>query len=218
MDWKFKHFHQERTFAAPPNLVADAARKYFVEALGWQITDVAEGFTAEGYSFSHKCIAKLRFPADPAATKAVVDLAVKRGGGMGFMLFDVGGYYNIQMRHWLDGTQLNLHTILSPQNISSSNPVPPPPPSTNKGAACLFNGCIGFIVAMFALYVLITFSEAIIGLITGHLYLLGRGGTLVVEGIAGRIFSALITMFILFIVWRVKKGRGAGTGAVGRNT
>ena len=60
---------------------------------------------------------------------------------------------------------------------------------------------------MFALYVLVTFSEAIIGLITGHLYLFGRGGTLVVEGIPGRIASALIIMFILFIAWRVKKTR-----------
>jgi len=60
---------------------------------------------------------------------------------------------------------------------------------------------------MFALYVLITFSEAIIGLITGHLYLFGRGGTLRVEGIAGRIFSALIIMFILFIAWRMLKSR-----------
>jgi hypothetical protein len=58
---------------------------------------------------------------------------------------------------------------------------------------------------MFALYVLVTFSEAIIGLITGHLYLFGRGGTLVVEGIPGRITSALIIMFIFFVGWRIKK-------------
>ena len=205
MDWKYKHFHQERTFEAPQDLVSEAARKYFVESLGWQITKEAKGFNAEGYGFSHKCIARLHFPSDANTTKVVIDLAVNRAGGRGFMLFDVGGYYNIQMRHWLDGTQANLHTILTPQSISSPNPVPPPAPSTNKGAACVFNGCIGFILVMFALYVLVTFSEAIVGLITGHLYLLGRGGTLVVEGIPGRIISALILMFILFIAWRVKK-------------
>jgi hypothetical protein len=203
MDWKYKHFHQERSFAAPQDVVSEAAHKYFGESLGWQITKEAEGFNAEGYSFSHQCIARLQFQADANATKVIVDLAAKRAGGRGFMLFDVGGYYNIQMRHWLDGTQANLHTILEPQSTSSPNPVPPPLPSTNKGTACVFNGCIGFIVVMFALYVLVTFSEAIIGLITGHLYLFGRGGTLVVEGIAGRITSALIIMFILFIAWRV---------------
>ncbi len=209
MDWKYKHFHQERTFEAPRDLVAEAARKYFVESLGWQITKEADGFNAEGYGFSHKCIARLQFPSDANATKVVIDLSVSRAGGRGFMLFDVGGYYNIQMRHWLDGTQANLHTILTPQSISSPNPVPPPPPSTNKGAACVFNGCIGFILVMFALYVLVTFSEAIIGLITGHLYLFGRGGTLVVEGIPGRITSALIIMFILFIAWRINRSRSS---------
>jgi hypothetical protein len=203
MDWKYKHFHQERSFAAPQDVVAQAARKYFGESLGWQITEQAKGFNAEGYSFSHTCIARLRFAADANATRVIIDLAAKRAGGRGFMLFDVGGYYNIQMRHWLDGTQANLHTILTPQSISSPNPVPPPLPSTNKGTACVFNGCIGFIVVMFALYVLVTFSEAIIGLITGHLYLFGRGGTLRVEGVPGRIISALIIMFILFIAWRV---------------
>jgi hypothetical protein len=128
MDWKYKHFHQERTFEAPQDLVAEAARKYFVESLGWQITKEAEGFNAEGYGFSHKCIARLQFPSDANATKVVIDLTVNRAGGRGFMLFDVGGYYNIQMRHWLDGTQANLHTILTPQSISSPNPVPPPHP------------------------------------------------------------------------------------------
>jgi hypothetical protein len=204
MDWKYKHFHQERNFAAPQDLVVEAARKYFVQSLGWQISDDAEGFSAEGYSFSHKCIAKLRFLPNDTATKVVVDLAVNRAGGRGFMLFDVGGYYNIQIRHWLDGTQANLHGNVSPHGFTASIP---PPPSTNKGVACVFNGCIGFIVAMFALYVLITFSEAVIGLITGHLYLLGRGRTLVVEGTPGRIISALIIMFILFIAWRIKKNR-----------
>jgi hypothetical protein len=205
MDWTFKHFHQERSFAAPQDAVAEAARKYFAESLAWQVTAGAEGFNAEGYSFSHKCLVTLRFPTDGASTKMVVDLAVKRAGGRGFMLFDVGGYYNLQVRHWLDGTQANVHSILSPQASTSSNPVPAPLASNNKSTACLFNGCIGFIVAMFALYVLVTVIEAMIGLITGHLYLFGRGGTIVIEGMAGRITSALITMFILFIVWRIKK-------------
>jgi hypothetical protein len=204
MDWKYKHFHQERSFAAPRDVVAATARKYFVESLAWQITDDAEGFNAEGSSFAHKCSAKVRFPSDAAATKMVVDLAVGRAGGRGFMLFDVGGYYNIQIRHWLDGTQANLHNNASPQGTPSSIP---PPPSTNKGAACAFNGCIGFIVTMFVLYVLITFSEAVIGLITGHLYLLGRGGTLTVEGTAARVTSVLIIGFILFIAWRIGKKR-----------
>jgi hypothetical protein len=30
---------------------------------------------------------------------------VERAGPTGFMLFDVGGYYNIQIRKWLDAIQ-----------------------------------------------------------------------------------------------------------------
>lgn len=184
-----------------------AARQYFVESLAWQITDNAEGFNAEGTSFSHKCIVRLRFPSDATATKMVVDLAVSRAGGHGFMLFDVGGYYNIQIRHWLDGTQSNLHSNVSPQSTPIS--IPPPPSSGNEGAACVFNGCLGFIVAMVLLYVIITFFEAVVGLITGHLSLIGRGGTITVEGQWARVISAVILMFFIFIAWRIKRNRSS---------
>src|ERR1041385_445791 len=103
MDWKYKHFHQERTFEAPQDLVAEAARKYFVESLGWQITQAAEGFNAEGYGFSHKCIARLQFPSDANTTKDGIDLAVNRAGGRGFMLFDVGGYFGWQITQAAEG-------------------------------------------------------------------------------------------------------------------
>jgi hypothetical protein len=58
---------------------------------------------------------------------------------------------------------------------------------------------------MFAIYVLVTFICAVVGLITGNLYLLGRGGTLAVHGIWGRIVSALILMFGAFLAWRIKR-------------
>jgi hypothetical protein len=118
------------------------------------------------------------------------------------MLFDLGGYFSIQIRHWLDGIQWNLHTQLAPETATSPTP---PMPSTNRGAACVFNGCLGFIVAMFILYVLITFFEAVVGLITGHLHLLGRGGTIVVEGNWGRVTSALILTLLLYLAWRFKR-------------
>ena len=202
MDWKYKHFHQERIFAAPQDTVRVSARKQFVESLGWQISETAEGFNAVGSSFAHQCKATLRFQPDGVATQVIIDLTVSRAGGRGFMLFDVGGYYNIQIRHWLDGMQWNLHTQLSPETSTSPQP---PAPSANKGGACVFNGCIGFIVAMFLLYVLVTFFEAIVGLITGHLYLLGRGGTIVVEGNWGRVASALILTLLLYLAWRFKR-------------
>lgn len=105
MDWKYKHFHQERVFPASRDVVTEAARSFMAESLGWQITDTSEGFTAQGSSFSHGAIAHLRIQSAAGGTNVVVELLVERAGWRGFMLFDVGGYYNIQIRHWLDGVQ-----------------------------------------------------------------------------------------------------------------
>ncbi len=104
MDWKYKHFHQERIFPAPRDLVFEAARTFMAESLGWQITDTSDGFTeeftAEGYSFSHHAIGNLRIQSAPTGrgTKVAVELLVERASSRGFMLFDVGGYYNLNVR------------------------------------------------------------------------------------------------------------------------
>jgi len=127
MDWKYKHFHQERVFAAPRDLVTEAARTFMTESLGWRITDFGlggdsgrdvrapsdtmDGFTAEGYSFSHRAIANLHIQTTAGGassengTRVAIELLVERASSWGFMLFDVGGYYNIQIRKCLDGIQ-----------------------------------------------------------------------------------------------------------------
>ena len=208
MDWKYKHFHQERVFPAPRDLVTEAARTFMAESLGWQITNTTEGFTAEGYSFSHRAIANLRIQtaAGPASsesgTKVAIELLVERSGWRGFMLFDVGGYYNIQIRKWLDGIQWSIHQKLTGTRDESTNPLVL---AQNKPAAYIFNGCLVFICVMFALYFLVTFICAVVGLITGNLYLVGRGGTLAIHGIWARILSASILMFGAFLGWRVKR-------------
>jgi hypothetical protein len=73
------------------------------ESLGWAITDTPDGFTAQGSSFAHHAIANFHIQAAPGGTKVAVELLVERASPMGFMLVDVGGYYNIQIRKWLDG-------------------------------------------------------------------------------------------------------------------
>jgi hypothetical protein len=103
MDWKYKHFHQERTFAAQREVVVEAARRFMSESLGWKVTDTADGLRAEGYGFSHAAIANFGIQPSGSETKIDLDLMVERTGPTGFMLFDVGGYYGIQMRKWLDG-------------------------------------------------------------------------------------------------------------------
>ena len=209
MDWKYKHFHQERVFPAPRELVFEAARTFMAESLGWQVTDTADGLTAQGYSFSHRAIANLHIQSaaggasSESGTRVAIELLVERTGWRGFMLFDVGGYYNIQIRKWLDGIQWSLHEKLTGTHDESQNPLVL---AENKPAACIFNGCLVFIVVTFAIYVLVTFISAVVGLLTGHLFLLGRGSsTSTIHGIWARIISALILMFGAFIAWRIKR-------------
>lgn len=201
MDWKYKHFYQERVFPASRDVVTDAARTFMAESLGWKITDTPEGFTAEGYSFSHQAIANLHFQTVADGTRVAIELRVERAGWRGYMLFDVGGYYNIQIRKWFDGIQWSIHQELTGARDESQNPLVL---AGNKPAAYLFNGCLMFIVLMFGLYFLVTFISAIVGVITGNLYLYGRGGTLAVHGILARIVSALILLFGVFVVWRMR--------------
>src|SRR5205807_3765404 len=204
MDWKYNHFHKERVFPAPHDLVAEVARTFMTESLGWQITNTPEGLTAEGNSFSHRAMAHLHFQSAADGTRVAIELLVERAGWRGFMLFDVGGYYNIQIRKWLDGVQWSLHQKLTGSDDESTNPLVL---AANKPAAYIFNGCLVFICVMFALYFLVTFICAVVGLITGNLYLLGRGGTLAIHGTWGRIVSALILVFGAFVVWRIKRRR-----------
>ena len=201
MDWKYKHFHQERVFPAPRDVVTEAARAFMGQSLGWKITETPDGFTAQGSSFSHGAIAHLHIQAAGNGTKVAVELLVERAGWRGFMLFDVGGYYNIQIRKWLDGIQWSLHQKLTGTHDESTNPLVV---AQNKPAAYIFNGCLLFIVVIFALYFLITLISAVVGLLTGHLLLLGRGD-LIIHGIGARIVSALILIFALFIAWRIKR-------------
>ncbi|MDQ6651906.1 MAG: hypothetical protein M3Y84_04090 [Acidobacteriota bacterium] len=203
MDWKYKHFHQERIFPASRDLVFEAARTFMADSLGWEIADTPDGFTAQGYSFTHRAIANLHIESAADGTKVAIELLVERAGWRGFMLVDVGGYYNIQIRKWLDGIQWSLHQKLSGSHDESTNPLVL---AANKPAAYIFNGCLVFIVVTFALYYLVTFISAVVGLLTGRLFLLGRG-SLIVHGIWARILSALILMFGAFLVWRIKRRR-----------
>jgi hypothetical protein len=207
MDWKYKHFHQERVFAAQRDVVWEAARAFIGESLGWKVTDTPDGFTAQGYSFSHRAIANLRIQSaaggasSESGTRVAVELLVERAGWRGFMLFDVGGYYNIQIRKWLDGIQWSLHQKLTGSHDESTNPLGL---AQNKPAAYIFNGCLAFLVVTFALYFLVTFISAVEGLLTGHLFLLGRG-SLTIQGTRARILSALILLFGAFLAWRIKR-------------
>jgi hypothetical protein len=201
MDWKYKHFHQERVFPAPRDLVSEAARTFMAESVGWLVTDTPDGLTAQGQSFTHRAIANLHLQSAGSGTKVTVELLVERAGWRGFMLFDVGGYYSIQVRKWLDGIQWAIHQNLTGSQDESANPIVL---AANKPAAHIFNGVLVFIVVTFALYFLITFASALVGLVSGHLFLLGRG-SLTIHGIWARTLSVLILVFGALLAWRIKK-------------
>jgi len=204
MDWKYKRFQQDRVFPAPRDLVVEAARTFLSDSLGWQVTDTTGGLTAQGDSFGHRAIANCVFQSTSDGIRVSVELLVERAGATGFMLFDVGGYYRIQVRKWLEAIQWRLH-----QEQSSGQDVSPNPPvaAQNKTTARLFNGCLVFIVVMFALWFVVTLISALAGLLTGTLYLWGRGGALVVHGIWARIIAAVILLFGAWIGWRIRAQR-----------
>jgi hypothetical protein len=103
------------SFPAPPQAVVFAARRFADQALaGWAVQATAEGFDASGESAFHHAVAHFRFVAIPNGTKVDVELLVERASAVGgFMLVDIGGYYDSQLWKWLwaIGQELNnLHT------------------------------------------------------------------------------------------------------------
>ena len=203
MDWKYKHFHQERTLQSSRDAVVDATRRYMGESLAWKVNETADGLRAEGQSFSHAAIVNFRIQSVGAETKIGVDLMVERAGPTGFMLFDVGGYYSIQIRKWLDGIQCSIRQQATGTTQSSA----PPVPVENKTGARFFNGCLLFSFAIIGLWFLGNLVSAIVGLFTGTLYLWGKGGTIVFHGVAARIIAALIILFGGFLAWQFTRKR-----------
>lgn len=109
MDWKYKHFNHEAVFGAFGGSVLDAARAVVAESLG-NIEDTADGFIARGNSAWHAAIATFHVIPAAEGTRLTVELLVERAAMRGYMLFDVGGYYNIQIDKWFKGIAQRLGT------------------------------------------------------------------------------------------------------------
>ncbi len=204
MDWRNKRFDRGAVFQARRELVFEAARTFAAESLvGWQITDTADGFEARGRGASHAATAEFRIEPAPFGTKVAVTLLVERGGPLGFMLFDVGGYYDGQLRKWLEGIQWRLHQRLAPatQHESSEQGRQAIPKATWAGPLSV--GCIG---ALFVLPVFLFCIFAVTGLLTGNLYLLGRrGGT--IHGLWARIISGVVLTVVALVAFRMLRMR-----------
>ena len=107
MDWKYKHFTQEAIFKASHESVLEAARAVVVETLGG-ITDNPDGFVARGFGAWHAEIATFRITPAPDGTKVAVELLAERAAMRGYMLVDIGGYYNGQIDKWFSSISQRL--------------------------------------------------------------------------------------------------------------
>lgn len=99
MDPKYKHFNQEATFKAMPSSVLEAARAVAAESFG-AFEGTADGFVASGHSAWHAATATFRVTPTPEGARVAVELLVERAAMRGYMLFDVGGYYDGQIDKW----------------------------------------------------------------------------------------------------------------------
>src|SRR5262245_121462 len=99
MDWKCKHFNQQPVFRAPRQSVLAAARAVAAEAFGG-IEDTADGFLAVGGSGWHSAVATFHVTPAPEGAQVAVELMVERAAMRGYMLIDIGGYYDGQIDRW----------------------------------------------------------------------------------------------------------------------
>ncbi len=99
MDWNYKHFTQEAVFNAPVQEVLEAARSVFAKAFN-EVQETSEGFIAQGFSGWRPATATVHVASAVAGTQVSVDLQVNRLSSLGFMVWDVGGYFNGQIDNW----------------------------------------------------------------------------------------------------------------------
>ncbi len=107
MDWNYKHFNKEAVFMASVQSVLEAARAVVAESLE-VIEDKPDGFVARGRSGWHAEDVTFRVTPAPNGTQVAVELLVKRTAMGGYMLADIGGYYNGQIDKWFLGIAQRL--------------------------------------------------------------------------------------------------------------
>jgi hypothetical protein len=180
MDWKYKRFYQEAVYAAAPAQVLEAAHIVIAETLP-RIDSTPDGLVARGENAWHDTTATVR--AEPAAhgTKLGVELLVERASLWGFMLVDIGGYYDGQLRRWLFAVARRLEQ--SPISISK------PPISQGCLTGCLVYLVVGTLLSLMAIPLDYLFyaeaSKAALGPLTVLALLIG-----LLAGVAAFLYRA----------------------------
>ena len=138
MDWKYKHFNQEAIFKVSRESVLEAARAVVAESLG-EIGDTTDGFVARGYGAWHAEIATFHIMPTSDGTKVAVELLVERAAMRGYMLFDVGGYYNGQIDKWFTSISQRLGGNLEQILVNKTTP------NSKVRQGCL-TGCLVYLI------------------------------------------------------------------------
>lgn len=138
MDWKFKHFNHEAIFKASHESVLETARVIVGESLG-EIEDTTDGFKAQGYGAWHPEFVTFHVTPTQDGTKVSVELLVERAAMRGYMLVDVGGYYNGQIDKWFSSIVQRLGSNQEQILISKTTS------NVRFQRGCLF-GCLVYIL------------------------------------------------------------------------
>lgn len=207
MDWRYQQFEREAVFPEERERVLEGTRAFVTTSLaGWQVTDTADGIQITGQCGGHRAKGIFRIETVSGGTKVIIALLVERAGPLGFLLFDVGGYYNGQMFHWLEGIQrqlLRARSDFAAQGVAAPAAQPPLLPKASSRLANCFAGC-----ALLSVFCLVAFYgiTAVVGLVTGHYSLFGRHGE-TLHGPWARIFSAFILTLIALLFYSVGRKR-----------
>ncbi|MFN2530055.1 MAG: hypothetical protein ABR555_02030 [Pyrinomonadaceae bacterium] len=204
MDWKYKHFSREAVFQAPRELVLEAARVVVSESLGWHTREATYGLDATGYSAMHALSAKILIESTTSGTRVTVELLVERASVFGFMLVDIGGYYNGRIRKLIEGIQWQLHnklTSASPSAAANTFVYAGPPRRVSR----LWN--LFAVVALLFLFLPLVFFVIfpLTGLVTGNLYIPARSGRdLTLHGTWARMPSAIVLIIVVLVVLKIR--------------
>jgi hypothetical protein len=205
MSWRYANYHREAVFPAERQVVDGAARAAINESFTrWLVADTDSGFDAIGTSGWHTAIAKFRLSQVDRGTKIDITLQVERAGPMGLVGWDVFGYYDGEIRKWLEAMNWHLHQGLAaatPRSIEQRNKLVA---QQHQAAARFLVGCpLAFLVFFVCIYSL----SAVIGLFSGVLFLPARGsGSATIHGIWARIISAAILIVVATLLWKVRSG------------
>lgn len=215
MDWKYRYFNQEALFQADPAIVHKALGAFAKEWLSdWDVEETPDGLEARSRSAFRKATGRFRIDPAPGGTKVAVRLQVDRAVSLGLMVFDFGHYFDSLTRKWLKGLSWWIQQEQSAADHTEgpsgkAKPDVPPIPKPDPPSDRLMGWVTLLVVLVTSAYAII----ALVGLVTGNLYVPGSEGGATIHQLWARILGAIYLVFFVWMIqrlWKVKKrSRGA---------